>query len=130
LLAILPNFFRWWNPELKEQRLDPFHAYPRFASRSLATLLRLGVLVRGLASATKPATSSITVIDNPNDPVVDHVRVAQIVTQWVAHGANVTTHGFPMEWNLIHDFMDPCQEEQQIDRVYPLLLQWIDQCLA
>ena len=30
-----------------------------------------------------------------------------------------------IDWNLIHDLMDPSQPQQQVARVYPQLLAWI-----
>lgn len=125
LLALWPNFFQWWHPELKEKRLEPLHAYPRFGSRSLAAMLRLGLIVQRQASRQRPKARRITVITNPCDVVVDNATTAQVVASWRAHGATVQTHAFPQEWALIHDLIDPLQPEQQITRVYPQLLQWL-----
>lgn len=127
LLAMLPNFFQWWSPELKDKPVGPLHAYPRFSSRGLAALLRLGGLVVAQARQRKPATSTITAIDNPHDPVIDHKTFAHTVANWRNHGVRVTTHEFPADWQLIHDFIDPHQEQQQVERVYPLLLTWIEE---
>lgn len=128
-LAMLPNFFQWWNPHLKEDREGPAHAYPRFASRSLSVLIRLGLAVRTQAKRCKPATSTVTIITNPSDGVIRHQQVSRLAQDWIAHGTTVVQHAFPQEWDLLHDIIDPLQQEQQIDRVYPLLLQWIDESL-
>lgn len=127
LLEILPNFFQWWNPEVKEKATQPAHVYPRFSSRGLAALLRLGLTVVAAAQKNRPGTQSITVIDNPADPVIDHDVIASLVNQWRAHGATVMTHAFPAEWELIHDLIDPLQPDEQVGRVYPLLVDWIVQ---
>jgi len=125
LLAVWPNFFQWWHPELKEKRLAPLHAYPRFGSRSLAAMLRLGIIAQREAVVTPPQARAITVITNPCDMVVDNDTTAQVVAAWRAHGALVETHHFPREWELIHDLIDPTQPEQQVERVYPLLRDWM-----
>jgi carboxylesterase len=130
LLALLPNFFQWWNPTLKAERVEPHHAYPRFASRALAVLLRLGLMVRDQAAKSPPGTRQLTLITNPSDPVISHQMVARLMETWMAHGATVTHHAFPAEWDLLHDLIDPLQPAQQVDRVYPLLVQWIEQSLA
>lgn len=125
LLALLPNFYQWWHPALKAQPVEPLHAYPRFASHALAALLRLGLIVRDNAQRQRPAVDAITVITNPSDLVVDNQTVAAVVAAWRARGATVTTHHFPADWQLLHDLIDPLQPEQQVDRVYPLLLEWL-----
>jgi carboxylesterase len=128
-LAVWPNVFQWWNPEFKDQRVEPHHAYPRFATRALAVLLRLGLAVRDQAARTPPATTQITLITNPSDPIISHHLLAQLIECWKGHGATVTERAFPAEWNLLHDLIDPLQPEQQVARVYPLLLQWINESL-
>ncbi len=125
LLAAWPNFFQWWHPTLKEKRVGPLHAYPRFGSRSLAAMLRLGMIAQREATLAQPQTRAITVVTNPCDKVVDNQTTAQVVAAWQAHGTAVETHQFPQEWELIHDLIDPTQPEQQIERVYPLLLAWM-----
>lgn len=130
LAALLPNFFLWWDPERKEELDEPLHAYPRFASRSLAVLLRLGVLVLDHASQTAPATTRFTLISNPSDPVIDQNAVARLMEAWQAYGASLSRHDFPVEWELLHDLIDPLQPDAQIERVYPLLLEWIDESLS
>lgn len=125
LLALLPNFYQWWHPSLKEQPVEPLHAYPRFASHALATLLRIGLIVRDSVGRSRPSARQVMVITNPSDRVVDNQTVAQVVAAWRAHGIAVTTHSFPAEWQLLHDLIDPLQPEQQVERVYPLLLEWL-----
>lgn len=125
LLALLPNFYQWWHPSLKEREVEPLHAYPRFASHALAALLRIGLILRDSVGRKRPGATQLMVITNPSDPVVDNQTVAQVVAAWQAHGLAVTTHSFPVEWQLLHDLIDPLQPEQQVERVYPLLLEWL-----
>jgi len=122
---LLPNSFRWWDPVRQQQREGPPHAYPRFATHGVAQLVRIGALVFAQAQKAAPLVRSVTVITNPCDDVVDNATVAATVAGWRRHGATVHTHEFPAEWQLIHDLMDPTQPRQQVDRVYPQLMQWI-----
>lgn len=125
-LATLPNFFRWWDAKQKAAKIEPLHAYPRYPSRGLAALIRLGCLVQDAAKAAKPVARAILLITNPCDQVVDNQVALAVAKQWLAHGAAVQTYAFPQEWHLVHDLMDPAQPGQQVARVYPLLLNWID----
>jgi alpha-beta hydrolase superfamily lysophospholipase len=126
LLAWTPNSFRWWDPVKQAQRSGPAHAYPRFATRALGELLRLGCIVQAEARRGPPRAGRVIVITNPCDNVVDNRRVAATVAAWRRHGARIETHEFPATWQLIHDLMDPSQPQQQIARVYPQLLAWIN----
>ena len=125
LLALMPNMFLWWDSVQKAAKVDPLHAYPRYATRALAALLRLGALVQIEAKQSKPAARSILLITNPADVVVDNAVAHAVAKQWSAHGATVKLIEFPQTWHLIHDLMDPAQPDQQVARVYPLLLEWI-----
>lgn len=126
LLAWLPNWYRWWDPVHKQERDGPRHAYPRFATRGLAALLRLGCIVQTAARRRPPVAGKTIVITNPCDPVVDNATVAATVAAWRTHGALIHTYEFPADWCLIHDLMDPSQPQQQVARVYPQLLTWIN----
>lgn len=126
LLTLWPNFFQWWHPALKENKVEPLHAYPRFGSRSLGAMLRFGLIVQQQAMRKRPQAGAITVVTNPCDGVVDNRTTDLVVNAWRNHGAIVHTHSFPPEWQLIHDLIDPLQPEQQTARVYPLLYEWCD----
>lgn len=126
LLAWLPNWYRWWDPVRKLERAGPRHAYPRFATRGLAALLRLGCIVQAEARRRPPVAKHTVVITNPCDEVIDNAAVAATVAAWRAHGATIHTYEFPADWRLIHDLMDPAQPQQQVARVYPQLLNWIN----
>jgi len=130
VLALLPNFYQWWNPTCKADGVRPHHVYPRFATHALAVMIRLGLSVLDQAANRAPATTQLTLITNPSDPVIDHQMVAQLLQRWDAHGVMTTEHRFPTEWMLLHDLIDPLQPEAQVERVYPLLLQWIEKSLA
>ncbi len=125
LLSTLPNVFRWWDEEKKDARSGPPHVYPRFSSRGVGTMLRMNLAVLKQSLSAPPAVKELVVITNPCDDVVRNATTAELVRNWRNHGATVTTHEAPAEWQLIHDLMDPAQPEQQVDRVYPFLLERI-----
>ena len=122
-LAMMPNFFRWWDPELKEEIPNPPYAYPRIASHAVALLLRLGQLVAVQSRRRPPGAGAILVILNGNDDVVRNDSARGIVANWRRHGAQVDLFEFPADWGLPHDLIDPAQPEQQVDRVYPVLME-------
>jgi alpha-beta hydrolase superfamily lysophospholipase len=125
LLALMPNRFQWWSPTRKAERAGPLHAYPRFSTRGVAAFLQVACLVRNAAQQYKPAARTILLITNPCDNVVDNATALAVVQHWRSHGAAVDCREFPAEWQLIHDVLDAAQPGQQIERAYPLLLEWI-----
>jgi hypothetical protein len=50
-----------------------------------------------------------------------------VAEAWKAHGANLTTYEFPKDMKIWHDMIDPAQSTQQIDKVYPVVLDMITQ---
>jgi pimeloyl-ACP methyl ester carboxylesterase len=127
LFSMLPNFFRWWDPDLKDARIGPPHVYPRYASRGIGTMLRMNVGTLHQSMKSPPAVRQIDVITNPADEVVSNAVTGELVDNWRRHGARVSTYELPTEWRLIHDLMDPTQIDQQVDRVYPYLMDKIIQ---
>ena len=125
LALALPNFYRWWDPELKEA-IGPKHAYPRYSTHALAQILRLSYAVRVEARSARPQTQSILVITNANEPAVNNELTAQVVEAWRKNGAvNLQTQEFEAGLQLDHDFIDPDQPNQPTEIVYPRLVEWI-----
>jgi len=125
LFSQLPNRFISWQNAEEERAAGPNHAYPHYATHSIAQMLRLGALVRADARRRIYSCGGVTIVTNPSDEMVDNSGIAAIVREWRRQGAPVNTYEFPRAWGLIHDIMDPMQREQQIERVYPQLLAWL-----
>ena len=126
LFLALPNFYQWWNPEKKADLVEPKHAYPRFASRALAQVLRLSLAVQASARQSKPLPQSILVITNSNDTSVNADLITDVVNSWRRNGVdNLRTYEFKADLELEHDFIDPGQKNQPIDVVYPILVDLI-----
>ena len=125
-LHLLPNLFLWWDPQLKEQ-LAPLYAYPRYSSRAVMQVLRLGLAIRAAAGRHPPAARSIVMVTNAHDDKVDNAAAIRMVAVWRAAGAaDVSTYEFPDALQLGHDLIDPNQPNAQTERVYPKLIELID----
>jgi len=126
LMHIMPNQFTWWDPVLRDTPVPPLHAYPRYSTRGAGEILRLALLTRNLAGNVPPAAKQLLVITNPADDSVSNPAIDEVVGNWRQHeGVNLRTYAFPVDWKLIHDFIDPTQEKQQVERVYPVLMEQI-----
>lgn len=126
LFGNLPVFYRWWDPILKADAPGPAHTYHGFPSSAFAEMLRLGVIVRRQAARQRPRAGRIDVVVNPCDESIDNRGALALAAQWRAHGGNVREHAFPQEYGLIHDLIDPTQPAQQVNLVYPILIEWIE----
>lgn len=122
---IIPNLFRWWDPVLRNQRRGVPHAYPRYATRSLGVVARLGLEVLAEARESRPRAREILLVANAFDTAVTLAPIERLAARWRAHGAAVREHCFAAELKLIHDIIDPEQEQQRIEYIYPLLLELI-----
>jgi carboxylesterase len=130
LYLVLPNSFQWWDPSRKDALQEdrgPTYAYPRYSTRALAEILRLGSAVQVVAQREPPAAHSILAVTNANDPYVNNSLTANVVKVWREHNARVTTYEFEAALRLGHDLIDPTQPDERIDIVYPRLIDLITQ---
>ena len=120
-----------WFPNLMTQRVlpikdGPFYNYYGFATRALGQMMRLGFSVFDAAKNSAPAAPSIMLVTNTADPAVNNKMARRLAERWRAYGAaRVETYEFDARYKLIHDIIDPLQQEQQTELVYPILLQLI-----
>jgi carboxylesterase len=124
LADILPNFYIWWNSELKD-KLGPAHGYPRFSTKAYAALFEAGRGVFKGARTSAPKAGSIAVITNAAEPRLDNRFTYQLVDLWRRHGAAVSTFEFPASDGLPHDLIDPANPAQNIKLVYPVVFKTI-----
>ena len=125
LTRVLPDRLRWWDAERREAKLGPPHGYVVYSLRGVGMMLGLGNGLLAAARRQRPATTRITVAVNPCDTIVDNRTVLALADVWRKHGVAVTNYEFAPELDLIHDYMDPLQPEQQVDRVYPIVRAWV-----
>jgi alpha-beta hydrolase superfamily lysophospholipase len=122
-LGLLPNFFVWWDPALKETSGPP-HTYPRLSSRAVMSVLRLAFATRAHAGRHPPAARSIVLVTNANDDKVDNAAARRMAQAWRASGAaDVTVYEFPAELKLHHDLIDPSEPDAHPEVVYPKLIE-------
>jgi pimeloyl-ACP methyl ester carboxylesterase len=124
LFSRLPAVYGWFHPPQKAGGTPP-HTYPRWSTRALAQILRLGYAARRRAAEALPAGKKLVVITNPNDRSVDNALMKKIAREWRARGADVRMHEFDAALKLDHDFIDSTRPNQPIDVTYPLLVEWI-----
>ncbi len=118
-----PNQFWWWDAQLKEEVPGPPYAYPRYATRGMGEVLRLGLHVLGEASRAAPRSESIVLVTNGADAAVNFDSIAILRREWTRSAGNAVTNvEFPAEEHLHHDLIDPLQVDANIGRVYPELL--------
>jgi carboxylesterase len=122
LSRILPNIYLWFDPVRKLQG-TPEHTYPRFCTRALAEILRLGYAARRRADNGLPSAKELVVITNPNDLAVNNRLTKRIISRW--RELRITAHEFDSSWKLDHDFIEPALPNQPVERTYPLLVEWI-----
>ena len=125
LAHILPNFYIWWNGELKDN-IGPSHGYPRFSTKAYAALFDAGSVVFKAARRSAPKAASIAVMTNAAEPRLDNRFTYRLVELWRRHGAVVRTFEFPASEHLPHDLIDPANPTQATERVYPVVIDTIE----
>lgn len=125
LYRLLPNRFEWWDPDARDARTGPVHAYPRYPRHAMAMLMALAAQTMRAARQRAPRTGDVRIILNPTDEAVASSGMEELAYAWAQHGFRTQRYTFDAEWGLRHDVVDPLQEFQQIERVYPLLMKWI-----
>jgi pimeloyl-ACP methyl ester carboxylesterase len=116
----LPNFYMWWNRDLKAS-LGPPYGYPRFPTHAYAALFDAGRVLVTSARREAPRARTIAVITNAAEPRLDNRFTYRLVDSWRKNGANVETFEFPAGDGLTHDLIDPGNAAQRIDYVYPIV---------
>ena len=116
-----PNFFVWWDGKTKANVPGPRQCYPRFASRALAEVYRLGFTVLDTAERARPLAPSLVVLTTASDEGVNNDLARELARRWTARGANVRTYEFPESLQVRHDMIDPEQPYQRVAVSYPLI---------
>lgn len=122
---IKPNSFVWWDAKLQDKD-GVRHAYAQYSTHALAEILRLGFNVQVEAKHSVPKAKEILYITNANDHDINLPLAYQVLKDWQSHGSNnFRTYEFRADLKLPHDFIDPAQTEQQVDFVFPILIDLI-----
>ena len=89
--------------------------------------MRLGFATQASIQSKPPAAKKLVIVFNANDTSVNNELTAQIVKNWQAQGANLSTYEFPASLKLGHDLIDPHDDNQNIAVVYPKLVDLANQ---
>jgi len=126
-IGALPNRFLWWDPRVKEALQDSPHAYPRWPTKALGEIMRLGAMLRTEAKRAAPAAKCVIMVINDNDLAVNNRMAWRLLADWRKLGGDrVQEYSFPKAQGVFHDMIDPTQSRQRIDIVYPVWLELID----
>lgn len=118
----MPNRFAWWDDKLRERVLGPPYVYPRFSTRGLGEVLRLGSAVSVAAGREAPGAKSIMLVTIDGDHAINNQSAREVFRAWRARADERVAHyEFPGSLELGHDLIDPLQPYQQVDVVYPVL---------
>jgi pimeloyl-ACP methyl ester carboxylesterase len=121
----IPNFYMWWNKELKES-IGPPYGYPRFPTHAYAALFDAGRILVKSARRQAPMARSIAVVTNAAEPRLDNRFTYRLIDSWRKHGADVETFEFPASDGLTHDLIDPGNAAERIEYVYPIVTRLIE----
>ncbi|MGB1250395.1 MAG: alpha/beta hydrolase [Candidatus Promineifilaceae bacterium] len=120
LALALPNLNIWWGERGDLSGLA--HAYPRWSTRGLAHIFRVGVAIRRSARRNAPQAKQLVIVENENDGAISHLAVARLRRDLERNNVAYEHHVFPPSDDLDHDLIDPMHEKAQPDLVYPILL--------
>jgi alpha-beta hydrolase superfamily lysophospholipase len=123
LLLLLPNAMVWWNPVARGNPPELSYAYPRFATRGLAQVMRLGAAVETASRRVKPLGMNSGMLLNAADLAVSNPLAEQVAMAWRNHGAEVSVETIPLSRRLPHDLIDPRQPGGDTEFVYSLLIE-------
>lgn len=124
-MSRIPNGFVWWDGVAKENLAGSPQVYPRFATRQIGETLRLGMDVAADQNPMRP--KSLQLVISESDGAVNNALAVHRMEQWKKNSPVTTfqTHIFPATQSVPHDFIDPNQPDQQVDIVYPKLIDWL-----
>lgn len=126
LFSLLPPMLMWWDDEQREKLYRPSWSYPRFPSRGISGAFQLSHELWNLAGRPPLQAKRTIIVLSDSDKAINPDVVRQFATRWNERSpGSVTVHTFPKEENVLHDFIDPQQPNEQTKTVYPRLLEWI-----
>jgi hypothetical protein len=153
IALLLPNFFLWWDPRTKaDNPYSIYYAYPRYPTRALVEIIRLGIMARTQAEKSPPQAKNITLIINDAEPAVSNAETLKLLRLWQKHPRSTPRSGsvdqrsspgekrstprsgsvdgrgnlseihFEKDLNLPHDIITPGTPGVPIEIIHPRLL--------
>src|SRR6266540_2041743 len=124
LALLLPNFFLWWDPRTKgDNPYSIYYAYPRYPTRALVEIIRLGMITRAQAEKSPPAAENIIIVMNESEPAVSNAEILKLLESWKRHGKTyLSEYYFEKNMKLPHDIITPGTPGVLIGDVHPRLI--------
>jgi carboxylesterase len=121
---LLPNFFLWWDPRTKaDNPYSIYYAYPRYPTRALVEIIRLGMITRSQAEKDPPRASNITVIINDAEPAVSNSEILKLLNLWrKQEKRNLNEVHFEKDLKLPHDIITPGTPGVPVEVTHPRLI--------
>lgn len=104
--SFLPDFYLWWDGDLKEELATPPYAYPRYSIHSLGALLAVGRRAQGGIERTEPL-DRLVVVSNENDGAVSNQAVNRIADHLGSVATTRVDQVFAEDLGYKHDLVDP-----------------------
>lgn len=114
----LPDYYVWWDSDLKAELDSPPYAYPRFSIRSMGAMLALGLRAQSAVTRSEPL-DQLVLITTENDAAVSNAGVAKMGSKLEPLARETITLHFPAESGYSHDLIDPQGDNAAvIDEIY------------
>lgn len=114
----LPDYYVWWDGDLKSELASPPYAYPRFSIRSMGAILALGLRAQNAVTREVPL-DRLVLITTENDAAVSNAAVTSMADKLQPMALETVTVHFSAESGYSHDLIDPSGDNSAvIDEVY------------
>lgn len=121
VLSRTPNFYKWWNDDLKEKNPGPPYAYPRYGTGCMADTVQLA---RNVRASTGPLKAGrLDILTAATDVGANNALTDQLAAKWTAKNpGRITISQFPKSDGVPHDMVDVNQPDAKISISYPVIL--------
>ena len=124
VLSKAPNFYKWWNDDLKERIPRPSYAYPRYGTRCMADTVQLSRNVRANSDKNPLQAGRLDILTTGTDKGANNRLTNQLAADWATKNpGRVTAFEFPEKDGVPHDMIDPHQPDAKIRISYPKILE-------
>jgi carboxylesterase len=123
ILSKIPNSYKWWDDQLKEEKPGPRYAYPRYGTRCMADTIQLSRDVRARMNERPLRVERLDILTTGTDKGANNNLTDLLAADWEANNpGRVTNFQFPDADGVPHDMIDPNQPGAQIPISYQKLL--------
>jgi carboxylesterase len=129
LALSMRNRYQWWDPRTKEHNpYSIYYAYPRFSTRALGQILRLGLATQQLAEQSAPTAGKVLMVLNGAEPGVSNPALQRLLASWRHFRPQaVSSYTFEKALKMPHDLITPGTPGVDVELVYGRLVQLTQQ---